>query len=156
MSQHDIMSTMVRTHGKTGSPVYHAWLAMIARCTNPNNPSYKNYGARGITIDPRWLTFENFYEDMGDPPQGTSIDRIENDEGYFSGNCQWSTRSQQNANRRGYGHSSFKGVYWHPQRKKWSARVNDKHIGLFVTEEEAAQAVAEYKENSCLVPSNLS
>ena len=73
---------------------------MIQRCTDPNHKYYSNYGGRGITIDPRWLTFENFYEDMGERPQGTSLDRENNDLGYFKDNCRWATRTEQANNRR--------------------------------------------------------
>lgn len=89
-----------KTHGKTLTPTYVSWSHMIQRCTDPNHKYYSNYGGRGITIDPRWLTFENFYEDMGERPQGTSLDRENNDLGYFKDNCRWATRTEQANNRR--------------------------------------------------------
>jgi hypothetical protein len=73
---------------------------MLQRCRNPNNRDYRNYGARGIAVCERWLSFENFYADMGDPPPGMSIDRVNNDLGYSAKNCRWATTSEQNRNRR--------------------------------------------------------
>jgi hypothetical protein len=73
---------------------------MLQRCLNPNHPSYDNYGGRGITVCEDWLSFENFYADMLDPPDGMSIDRINNDGNYEPGNCKWSTASEQARNQR--------------------------------------------------------
>ena len=83
-----------------GSQTYYIWAAMVQRCTNPNNKSWKWYGARGITVCDRWLTFENFLADMGEKPAGRSIDRIDNDGNYEPSNCRWATASQQVKNRR--------------------------------------------------------
>jgi hypothetical protein len=73
---------------------------MLERCFNSNNPSYDNYGGRGITVCEDWFSFENFYADMGDPPPELSIDRFDNDGNYEPGNCGWVTRAQQLRNRR--------------------------------------------------------
>lgn len=88
------------THGKKGSSIYNIHMGILARIRNPNCPAYKNYGGRGITICDRWLSFENFYEDMGDRPKGKQIDRIDNDKGYFKENCRWVTPKQNCKNRK--------------------------------------------------------
>ena len=88
------------THGKTYTQVYRAWLAMIARCTNPNHRSYKDYGGRGISVCSRWRAFEEFFEDMGDPPTGYTLDRISTDGDYTPDNCRWATQKEQMRNKR--------------------------------------------------------
>jgi len=79
---------------------YEVWLNMRNRCNNSNHPSYKNYGGRGISVYIRWNNFENFLKDMGEPPDGLEIDRIDNDGNYEPGNCRWATSKQQKTNNR--------------------------------------------------------
>jgi hypothetical protein len=90
------------THGKSGTKVYVAWLAMRRRCYQPNDTGYKNYGARGIEVCEQWLqSFKAFYADMGDPPTAQhSLDRKDPDGNYEPDNCQWATPQQQGGNRR--------------------------------------------------------
>lgn len=82
------------------SRAYVSWTKMKIRCNNPNQTYYDYYGGRGITYDPRWETFEPFLEDMGERPDGYSLDRIDNDGNYTKANCKWSTPSEQAYNRR--------------------------------------------------------
>jgi hypothetical protein len=73
---------------------------MMQRCFNPNNRWYPDYGGRGPTVCEDWCNFENFYADMLDPPDGLSIDRIDNDGNYEPSNCRWATPVEQRANQR--------------------------------------------------------
>jgi hypothetical protein len=100
------------THGMTSTPEYQNWTSMIQRCTNKNNPDYSDYGGRGITVCDRWLSsFEAFYQDMGPKPTSDhSIDRRENDKGYYKDNCRWATKLEQANNRRNNVHYEYNGI----------------------------------------------
>lgn len=73
---------------------------MRERCGNPNRKSYANYGGRGITVCERWRTFDLFLADMGERPDGATIDRVDGTRGYEPGNCRWATMAVQQRNRR--------------------------------------------------------
>lgn len=81
------------------SGTYRSWDGMKQRCLNPKATGYKRYGGAGVAVCDRWLKFENFLADMGERPEGTTLDRINPERGYEPGNCRWADRSTQNRNR---------------------------------------------------------
>ena len=82
-------------------PLYQTWRGMKRRCTNPDHDCFKDYGGRGINVCERWLSdFYNFVEDMGERPEGYSLDRINNDMGYSPSNCRWADAVTQANNKR--------------------------------------------------------
>ena len=90
-----------KTHGGSYYPEYASWAGMFDRCTNVENPSYRNYGGRGLSVCEEWEDFHVFLESVGRrPTMAHSLDRIDNNIGYFPGNCRWATHKEQGRNRR--------------------------------------------------------
>lgn len=86
-------------HGHTKTRAYRIWIDIKSRCFRKTCAAYKLYGAVGITMHPKWLAFEQFYKDMGEPPSTRhQIDRIDNSRGYEPSNCRWVTPAQQARN----------------------------------------------------------
>jgi hypothetical protein len=92
----------VITHGQarrnSHTRSYRIWRSLLKRCYKPDSPYYARYGERGIEVDPRWFTYEGFYADMGDCPEGMSLERLHNDRNYWRGNCVWATQTTQMRN----------------------------------------------------------
>jgi len=107
--------------------LYDAWKNMRQRCNNPNRPDYHRYGGRGITVCPEWESFQQFAEDMGKPPEGLTLDRIDNEKGYSKENCRWASREVQARNQSLYtkaiktSKTGILGVSFPPSRPEWHA-----------------------------------
>lgn len=121
----------IRDGVKTSHPIeYGTYRGMHGRCENPNNAKYKNYGSRGIKVCERWsgpYGFHHFYEDMGDRPEGYSLDRIDVNGDYEPSNCRWADSRTQQANRtikRMY--SDQIGVTYNKSLCRWQASI---HVG---------------------------
>lgn len=87
-----------QTHGMCKTKTYASWVAMIGRCTRPSQDRYKNYGGRGIKVCEEWMTFANFYADMGKRPSGKTLDRIDVNGDYKKSNCRWADSYTQYRN----------------------------------------------------------
>lgn len=111
-----------------GSPTYESWAKMKQRCFNLSNLKYKNYGGRGITVCERWLTFENFYADMGVRPEGKTLDRKNVNGNYEPSNCRWATSTEQSYNRTDSAYLEYKGVT--KTMKEWAIEFDIDHRTL--------------------------
>lgn len=112
----DTNSRRLKTHGHATcgakTRTYRIWAGMVARCHIPSASKWEYYGGRGIAVCSRWRMFENFLRDMGECPDGLTIERIDNNVGYEPGNCKWATWDEQRQNKtKGthckYGHPFF-------------------------------------------------
>lgn len=96
-------------HGGHGTRLYRIWQGMLTRCRLPSNDPRGRYVKRGIAVCRRWLDFDAFRADMGEPPAGMSIERIDNDGHYEPGNCRWATQKEQMRNTARSHHIEFNG-----------------------------------------------
>lgn len=87
------------SHRMSKTKTYGIWNQMIQRCNNPKVKAYRYYGEKGIRVCDEWLVFDNFYRDIGEIPDGLSIDRIDSTKGYSKENCKLSTKKEQNNNK---------------------------------------------------------
>ena len=123
-SKSELLAARTRTHGMTKTPTYRSWLSMRRCCNEPSHPQYKYYGGRGIKVCERWLKFENFLADMGERPDGTTVDRIDGSKDYEPGNCRWATQAEQMNN------TSRSVSYQGKTLKQWSQELGIKYHTL--------------------------
>jgi len=135
-------------HGLHGHYLYVTWVHMRGRCNRKNNINYKRYGGRDLSVCEKWnSSFTEFLKDVGDRPGPSyTLDRRDNDKGYFPSNVRWATKSEQARNSRGdIGAASvYKGVSRSNSGKKWCAgiRLNGKQVYLGSYDREAEAALS--------------
>lgn len=115
------------THGLTNTSIYKCWTSMKSRCLNPYDPSYRFYGAKGVTVCVQWIeSFETFFADMGQrPSKKHSIDRIDSSGNYEPKNCRWVTTVMQNQNLRSNINITYNGETL--CCAEWSRRLGSSH-----------------------------
>lgn len=138
------------THGLSKHPLYSVWIAMCTRCENTSQNGAENYAGRGISVCDRWSLkdgngFENFITDMGERPEGHTLERINNSLGYSPENCKWETRGNQNYNKRIHSNNRTGRTGVSLRRDgRYLARIGvggtSKVLGYFLTFEEAVAA----------------
>jgi hypothetical protein len=140
------------THGLRKHPLYLTWNNIIQRTTNITDPHYAEYGGRGIGIADRWLSIENFIDDVYPSYKiGLTIDRIDNDGDYEPSNYRWAdkfTQAQNTRLLRTTNKSGYRGVYWNKAMNKWKSQISFSKksicIGYFSTAIDAAKAYDKY------------
>jgi hypothetical protein len=107
----DFHTNRLTTHNLYRSPEYNSWAAMKQRCLNHHADNFKFYGGRGVSVCDRWLSFENFYSDMGPKPSSEyTIERIDNLGNYEPSNCKWADKKEQGANKISCYYITYDGV----------------------------------------------
>lgn len=121
----EFTATHGHTRGRRHTKTYGAWMNMRTRCLNPKSTQARWYERRGLTICERWLAFENFLADMGQAPEGMTLERKDNNAGYSSENCVWDTPTNQANNRRSNRWITFNGTTL--TLAQWARKTNLKH-----------------------------
>jgi hypothetical protein len=140
---------MFTKHGMYGTPTYWSWSSMKQRCYNTKASGYEYYGGAGIQVCERWkVDFKNFLADMGERPEGTTLDRIDSSKDYEPGNCRWADHTTQRVNQKTRNSTSgYAGVRQKGNRWEAATKIDYKYhfIGMFATAKEAHQAYLDYR-----------
>ncbi len=141
------MQVKRQRHGKHKTKTYASYRAMIQRVFDEDHKSYEHSGGRGIIICERWLDpvngVLNFFEDMGERPDGMTLDRIDVNGNYTKENCRWINYSEQNFNQTLNSHntSGKTGVSWNKEKSRWEVYITKdkktKKLGYYTSLEEA-------------------
>lgn len=99
----------MKQHKMSGTRTYHSWEAMKQRCNNPRDKDYRHYGGKGVKVCEQWADFRNFIADMGECPEGKTLDRISSTGNYEPENCRWADSFQQKHNRTDNVQLTFEG-----------------------------------------------
>lgn len=152
------LADAARKHGgyKDGknSPEYQSYIAMIHRCYDPKRKGWEYYGGKGILVEDRWREpspqgFLNFLQDMGERPEGTSLDRIDGNKNYSKENCRWASARVQahntNKAKNQNSTSKYRGASLRKNNGRFMARIGNgcggyEWLGDFACEIEAAEA----------------
>lgn len=136
------------SQGRSKSPEYQTWSAMLRRCNNPSDQAYPNYGGRGIIVCKEWeSSFDQFIRDMGERTSPEhSLDRIDNNGNYEPDNCRWTNNNIQSRNTRTFKNntSGIKGIHQVKSTGKWNVRINANkkrhNLGYFINKIDAINA----------------
>lgn len=142
------IGTKLERHGYFGTKIYKRWAEMKRRCYAKSAANYPSYGGRGITVCDRWRnSFKAFLEDMGEIPEGMTLDRIDNNGPYCKENCRWATDVQQARNTRRNVSLTVNGVT--KNMKTWCSE-----LGLKYATVKARKWTKEKTDEECLKPGN--
>lgn len=121
----------ITKHGMYKSTTYSSYRHMLDRCYNKNFKQYHDYGGKGVFVCDRWLKpngkgFQNFLEDMGERPEGKTLNRIQRSSVYSKDTCEWASRSEQNFDKiSGRKNTSGRvGVWWYEKVQRWVAEIS--------------------------------
>lgn len=158
------MTTHKHTVNRQQTGAYKSWAEMKRRCLDPRRNVYRHYGGKGVKVCEAWMSFENFFSDMGHRPKGMSLDRMNKSAStkhYSCGkcrqckrngwafHCRWATVSEQRINRQRFknNNSGYTGVSYQSANKRWRAKFKNQYLGLFDTPEQAKKAYDAARRN---------